>query len=728
MHNGTIEWNGRDLGQVGKPRLNIQRQPDPPAPASASRMLVTLTVTVALEALDPGTILARCQWLASAMRCGEGILRVSHGTGAVTEWLAVPGENNLAEALTGTSNEVVLAFTAIENHGAGTLAGMTGASFTPAGSSTPVALHAVREMREDVRTTRHSERASARSATTTSLSFIARVAMADMSASVADRTSYLQSVIQTVKALDTHQGTLAMNGSSHIVRVTEFSPTMDERKSMVEVNVQCHYITLPNAGSAEATMESDSRVDEGSGEEVISLSGSIEAETREIALAKLNALRAAQHAITGRRVVSWNTKDKVIDGYDTDQGASNWTGGLSYSIEARQNLSGGRHTLRITTRKDIRAGMAWTYSGSVTGMSGTDALALARGIAAAQSHPVLVRSEETLEESTDISHTPGAARNFMKLDFSYEFEGPVSGFISGEMTWEEATLLAGEWRRTLSGYLLSVDRETSEARFNSLCSGQPVALDKTLRWTETYLDKTGNDSQPAVNVSRLDFTASYRRTRTYAAVEYADTADVDYATMLRSRDLSGTLWSDTREHAETALADFITFTLGATKPLRLRTSHALVAWGSGTSQARPAEGSGGSQWIKLDFSFSASESVSGTTGYDLLEASYTMERTGGLNQVVVTPIPFSRPVAQVATGYLPGRISINATAKAVNLATAKAWVQGARALAGGGGHETDQPRESSSPTYAPMSGSSALTWTFSGSYGWTYVDGLDGIW
>jgi hypothetical protein len=170
MHNGTIEWNGADLGRIGKPRLIIRRQTDPAPPGAPTRMLVTLGVTVALEALDPGTILARAEWLAAAMRHGEGILRVSHGTGHTTEWLALPGENNLEEALTGNTNSFELTFTAVENLGSAALQGHAGAQFTPAGTSVPVQLHCVRELREEVRTARPSERNSARGSTTASVS------------------------------------------------------------------------------------------------------------------------------------------------------------------------------------------------------------------------------------------------------------------------------------------------------------------------------------------------------------------------------------------------------------------------------------------------------------------------------------------------------------------------------------------------------------------------------
>jgi hypothetical protein len=119
-----------------------------------------------------------------------------------------------------------------------------------------------------------------------------------------------------------------------------------------------------------------------------------------------------------------------------------------------------------------------------------------------------------------------------------------------------------------------------------------------------------------------------------------------------------------------------------------------------------------------------------------LEATFTMERTGSINAAIITPIPFGRPVVQVGTGWIPGRITVSANAKAISLATARSWVQGKRALVNGIGadgatrFETDQPRETCGPEYAPFNGTTASLWTFSGSYGWTFIGSgvADGVW
>lgn len=735
MHSGTIEWNGSDLSGIGKPKLSIRRQADPPAPAYATRMLLSLVVSVDLEALDTATIQARAEWLADSMRVAEGILQIRSGSGHTLSWLATPGDTNLTEVFGGRTNTVELNFTAVENHGTAALANLTGASFTPAGSGTPLALHAIREMKEEVRTARHAERNGTRSATTTTLSFTARVAMANPAEPLPVRLAYLQAQAENVKRLDTREGVLVLGSINRIVRVTEFSPLLDERRGVLDVTVQCYSITLPDAGTAECNYDIETRTDAGSGEDVLSIKGTIEATGRSIALAKVETIRSAQAAVSGQRVAAYSTQDKIIDGFDNstaEDGA--WTGALGFTIEVRKARGGGHLTLRISTQKDIRTGMRWSYSGSVLAVDEATALTTARAVATSAGHPILTRSEETIEKASEIESA--ATMLFVKLDFTYEFEGPGDGFISGEITTEALLPLAGEWRRTISGFLIAATRNAAEARLAAFLLGESGMLETSRRWSEIYLDTSGSDETPKRVAMRLDFSCSLRDARTFAAVEYTDSTENDLSTMRQTREASGTLWSDTEANAEAALTVLATVLFGIVGAQRVRKSHAKVQWAKpGAVDTIATTDGGGSQWVKLEFSLGSTTRLAGVTGYDLLEASFTMERSGSINASVITPIPFGRPVAQSGTGYIPGRIAITANAKAINLVTAKAWVQAKRALATAIGtagttqHETEQPRETCGPEYAPFDGSSPALWCFSGSYGWTYTGTvLDGIW
>ncbi len=668
MHAGTLEWNGSDLTRIGKPRLKISRSADPPPPGVATRMLVTLAVTVELEARDPGTIQARAQWLAESLRVPEGILRSSSGSGHTLEWLAVPGDCNLGEALAGRSNSVEMSFTCVEPHGdAAWLGNLTGGTFTPAGSGNALALHAVRDFKEEIKTARHSERNGARSATTTSLGFTARMAQANPAEPLATRLAYLQAQAQAVKSLDTREGLLVLRGTHKIVRVTDFTPVIDERGGTLDVQVACYHITLPDVGVAECLYDTDRKVDEGSGETVIGIRGTIQAETRGIALAKLESIRSA-HSAEGTRLVSYSTQDKSIDGADSaGVTGGDWTGELSYTMELRQARSGGHYTLKIATRKDFRNGTRWSYTGSVTAIDAASALTTARAIfdSAAAAYPVTVSSEETLDLATAMDDAD--TRNFIKLDFGYEFEGPSDGFISAELTVETTQPLTGEWRRTTSGAVVAISREVAEVRLGTLLGTAVDPLETTRRWTTLYLDLTGSDATPSTLVNKLEFTSAVRTTRTRVVAEYSDSTELDKTTLQQTRTLSGTIWSATLAESNAAVDNLAA---GMTPNRSSRTQ----------SKVRVAQTT--DYWLKLDFSETQTSWMAGRAAYDLREASSTIETISAFNSSVVTQIPFGTPVVQRNVGIVPGRVTTSASAMALNKSTATSWVTNVLATAG----------------------------------------------
>lgn len=736
MHAGTILWNGLDLSTIGKPKLTINRVPDPPAPAFPTREITTLKVTVDLHALDPGTIQARARHLMDSMKVTEGILRSATGSGHGIEWLAVPAGDNLSAVLSGGSNSIELGFSAVENHSEAATGSITAATFTPAGGAA-ITLHAARDITETISPERHSPLASARRRTNVTIQLTARVAQSNPADPLAARLAYLQARAAEVKALDCREGTLVFGSVNRIVRVTELSPVIDERRGVLDVRIQCFYTVLPDDTKAELSFNMRERTDEGNGEKAITLSGKIEAETRAIALAKLDALRTAT-LTTGRRMTGYETQDEIIDGADTaGVTGADWTGALNFTLEIREAREGAHYTLKIQTERDIRNGMRWNYTGSVTGTSVESALQTARGLVADTGHPVKTRSEENVEYVSDILVPPGSAQgqpHFVKVDFSYQFEGPSDGFIGGEIRTDRNTPLFGEWRRTLSGFLIATDRQTAETRLAALLASEGTGIDVTRQWTETYLDETGNNAATAKRVfQRLEFSSSFRSTRTNASARYTDTTSTDAATMLSERSVSGSVWSDTAGNADTALDTLLTIIFGNTAPQRKSTTHQRERWGSGASATTSLATNSG--WVQLDFQASNTTKMIGEPGYDIIEASLTCERVGSINNTVITPAPFNRPVAQVGTGYLPGSVTISATCKAVSATTARAWVQGKRAIVSTIGtdgftrHETQQPRESSATGYAPFSGASITTHTFTGSYGWTFTGSvLDNIW
>jgi hypothetical protein len=234
---------------------------------------------------------------------------------------------------------------------------------------------------------------------------------------------------------------------------------------------------------------------------------------------------------------------------------------------------------------------------------------------------------------------------------------------------------------------------------------------------------------------KLEFTAGSRELRTYASVKYTDSISSDVTTMTQQREVAGTLWSDTEANANTALEALIAVlfgALGTSRPTRITKTNAREGWGGPGLTATTATNSA---WVQLDFQLGKTSKIAGTVGYDIIEASYTLERVGCINNTVITPTPFGRPAVQVGTGYLPGSISLNATCKAVLSSSARTWVQGKMALISAVGtdgvtrHMTAQPRESSTPEYEPFSGTTTTLFNFTGNYQWTFTGTeLDNLW
>lgn len=738
MHAGTLEWNGLDLSTLGKPKLRITRTPDPPAPAFPTRELVSLQVTMDIEALDPGTVQARVEHLQASMGVAEGILRSVTGTGHALEWLASPAGDNLAAVLSGTANTLEMSFQAHENHAEAAVGAITAATFTPAGTSEAITLHAARGVTEDIAPERHSPLAAARRRTTVTIALTARVAQSNPADGLAARLAYLQGRADEMRALDCREGTLVFGGTNAIVRVTEFSPVIDEKRGALDLRLQCQYLVMPAEDTAEMMFEIKDRSEAGNGERVLVFAGTIEAETRDIALAKLTAFRANQTSAL-RRVVSYETADKQIDGADTDGiPGADWTGALGFTLEVREARTGSHYDLKIRSTRDIRAGMRWSYTGSITGTSELEALALAQAIVPENSHPVRVKAEELIERLTDIGEPDGSGQgavDFVKLDFSYEFEGPADGFIGGELATDRNLPLFGEYRRVVSGFLVAADREAAETRLALLLAAEGTAIETTRKWTDTYLDDDDADTTDAKRVfQRLEFSSGSREVRTNASCKLTDSTSSDEATMLAQREVTGTIWSDTEAHANAALDELVAalFGTGTSRPQRISKSHQKERWGNATQHSSTTANSA---WVQLDFSLGRTAKLTGTIGNDIIEASYTLERTGSINNSVVWPIPFDRPAVQTQTGHLPGRVTLRGTCKARVLATARSWVQGKRAMLNSVGadgmtrHETEQPRESAVPEHAPFSGADVTTWTFSGSYGWTFTGTvLDSLW
>lgn len=731
MQAGTIEWNGLDLSRVGRPELVIRRVQDPPPPAQATREVCTLQVRVRIEALDPSRLQAALEHLQKSMRAAEGLLRSISPGGHVMSWNAIPASDNLAEALTGRTATVDLEFTAAE---AFSTTGLVAASFTPDGG-TAIPLHAIRDFRQTVATERHSPLADARRLTTVNVGFTARVMQAATHDTPAARMAALLTKAEELRALDCASGTLVHAGQSHVVRVQSLVPLVDEGRHALDLSLQCYYSVFPNDGEAECALNIETRDGEGE-ERIVSITGTVEAATQEIAEAKVTAIRT-RHSTATRRLISSKTGIGKIDGFDTKlagMAAEEWAGSLSFAIEFREIAADAtRWTLKVTSRMEVRGGMRYSYTGTVRASTAEIALTKARALGGAAAHPFRVSAEEVVDTS---NVTGGDASQFVAVAFSYEYEGPAAGFLFAEIGSDRNQSLFSERRTTVSGYVTAPDSAQARAFLATLMTGYAArqAVEETERESELAL-KLGAATTTRQAV-RLDFSRSYPDTHTRAAAKYVEEVAVDDASMTTTTSVSGTVWTNTRANAETALNAVLASIFGGTagspnRPSTLRKSHPQESWGPEANfTGLPA-----TRWIQLDFSASKTTKTAGEPGFDIIEARFTATRTGAINRAKIHSIPGGRPVAQTGVSYSAGTFTISATCKSRTQDAGLAWCQALRDKAPGGSggqrHEISDPQESVSPEFEPFSGTSVTLYVTTASYSFGYsgsVAAMDGVW
>lgn len=724
MQVGTIEWNTVDLSLIGKPRLMIRSAPDPAPPSQATRQMVTLIVTVELEALDPSTLQARLEYLQRSMQVPEGILKSLSPGGHTLEWTATPNGNSLGEPITGLRNSVEMSFSAIENFRSDAMATLIDARYTPFGSTDSIILHAIRDYHTTISTDRHSPLASARRLTTTTITFTARVMQTNPADSPATRMTLLLAKQEQMRALNTSSGSLAHCGLTQIVQVQSITPQIDEARMALDLAIQCFHVHFPDDDKAECALEISSREDEGASETITSISGTIEARSQAIALAKLQTI-ITRHLVGNRRLANIQKSLSHTDGADTQLAgmeAEGWAGSMKFTIELRE-ISGDstRWTLKATTSQNVRNIQRYSYTGSVKASTAEIALAKARVLGASQPHPFRVSSEETI----DTNSAPGSdVSQFVMVTYSYEYEGPAVGFLFAEISSDRNTSLFGDWRIAVSGNITAPDTAQARSFLASLLSSYSSqrAIEISERESEQSLSLIGSTNVRMA--MRLEFSRSYPVMHTFVAAKYSDDSSVDYASMTQTRTISGSLWTNTRENSEVALSSLITSVFGEVPVQRLRKGHAIESWApEGTFTTLPTQ-----RWIQLDFSAECITKITGSVGFDIIEAKCSITRNGSISKTVIHEIPMDYPIAQTGVTYTIATVQISATCKARTQDAARAWCQNLRALLTNIGsegvtrHETSPPQESISPDYAPFlaSGGSPTVFVFSATYSYGF--------
>lgn len=465
MKNGTITFDGVDLSLYGTPTLNISRSPDPAPPGVATRQAVTLTVSLALASHDPATIAARMEFLQGVMNTREGILRAESPGGHYLSWLAMPAGDGLASPLTGTSNTLTLQFMAHEPLPDATVESLISATITPVGGSA-IILHALDGFQESLATERVSLLSSARTITTTTLSFRGLYATASHTDDEATRWSYLRTQAEAVKTLNARYATLVTGGVTRVVRIQNLTPTIDPHRTRLEVDVQCFHHDLPGDNDAIVTMKSSTGQDEGSGEVIHSYSGTITADDEAVALTRLTALVLAKSG-TGKRLASLKSDmDRTAGG---DAATEEWTGTLNFSFEYRElPVTPTYFRARLATSQN-EGGRKLTVTGEIRGRNEAALVAKARSIGAELAIASPTRMEENTEYLTEAAGN--GTRLTVSLSFTYEYPVAASTQIHGSVEWSTTRGAFVDHGRQLTGVLASPNITLARSIARSLIPG-----------------------------------------------------------------------------------------------------------------------------------------------------------------------------------------------------------------------------------------------------------------
>ena len=388
--------------------------------------------------------------------------------------------------------------------------------------------------------------------------------------------------------------------------------------------------------------------------------------------------------------------------------------------------------LRVSSEKDAKGGFRINYSGYVS--AATEALALQKARELGwNKHPLWSRANET---STTQSTLIGSAEElvcgsqFTRTEFQYDYD-MVPDWIVADLTISYNLANYGDRTGTISGTINASDKQTAGAFFESCLIAlmpEAAAMSPAQRASRTISNTVTEGYRSALNASaqipvthqflRMEINRTmrlYNRGNT-SHIKYTSTENISYTSMLSTTDISGSIWADSKEGAESALSSLMNEL--DIKPSELKKS----------TQLERASG-GADNFVQLDFSASSNKKTAGATGYDILEAQFTLSRKGQINHDIITEIPFHNPFAQTNVGWTVGELRVSGSCKAVLRNSARTWGQDKLAyILKSNAHELSPPEESMTPAYEPLSGTSITTWTFQFNYSRSFTSGLEGLW
>jgi hypothetical protein len=661
-----ITYDGRTLDDFGEITLSVSRVADPAPPSQPTKYLTTYTLGAKIYQPRASEVWDRIKSLQNLCETPEAALVITDDSGSSTTVRAQYISDNTAEVVARGRGELQMTFRAYERYDS-KLHGELTATFTPSDSTQPkVFLGNVSGWAEQVSTEHYSRDHNARQRTTVTIDFSAAPYefMPDPLTDLSNRLTAATTNLETFKGhlLGGMEGTLAYGSFSQVVRLDSVRPLLDDNAESISLAIQASYVSFPTGSYAQSDYTTATKEDCSTGKTTLTVSGDIQASSRAEAVAKLTEIRTLYQNDTNR-LINEDKDERWINAEDVDE--DTWLE-LSFSLEyLDQQADFIGFTLSINTTEDLDGGTANTvYSGSVTADSLTAARDKAREIGLFP-ELALSQSNETVDYETDCDGT----QKFATFKFSYEYASE-NEFLGGEVTYERNDPTFGEPTRTVSGTISAPSFAAARSKARSFIGSGCLLRDKR----ESDSRKVSQDgSQTFVNFSFSYTLLRERSPSLNTSLRYTKSVEPDYESLTETASYSGSVWAANEALAEAAITT-LKNTLLATNPStslkRKSISHRVEDAGEGECL------------VGTDFTLSLSRQITEEDSYNLIQASYTLERTPILPTNVITPVLKGYPVVQqladtMTAGYqrLTARCSARTRGKAI------AWGQALRSRA-----------------------------------------------
>ncbi len=721
----TITFSGSSLSAIGATRYTSNRRYDPAPPEIPERIIETHTLVVKLLDGSADGINHKLNLLRSIFAKQSGLLEVGNQDGhAINKHCRILSDD-IGDVITRGKTEVTITLesdAAITHEEGKSLL----ASIKPDGHA-KINLSNVRDLAESTRCEHPAENTGARTRSINAISFTARVFSPAYDLTAAQKLTAINERKAYLENINSKGGQLEIHGESRRIIIDQLDFKAEASGRWLEVSFSGHRVTYPDDSSATAVYRASTSQDCTTGKINLTISGEITAATKEAADARIDSIIASWEE-KGYSTVSKSPDNQYVEGADAPE--SEWlTSSFSVSMERQApGFIGFELTVTTSTRpQDGRRTIS--YRGTVHAETSAQAIEKARELGK-NKHAFPSIEEESIETATDCS---GVAK-FQQCTFSYEYDtNDESSTITSaniKLTTDRPTF--GDWTAQASG---TINAATAAAAINFARSLIPTGClireDNISESRKIQRGASGLGAETSEFVS-IDFSFTTLIPHENTAAQYTVSFVPDYEKFTGTTTYSGSIWAPTEAAARAAIRQ-----LGTSSVISLygsRSGGDPIPISEQSTVAREIIVSEGSSacFTRLDFTVSYEADLSGTPGYDIIDAEWTLERIPQIARAVIDEIPYGSPYAQLGVATTVGRLVATGSITARQLQTARQWAhsreQYAASFNGYSGIQTEPPRESSTQSYSKRKATNTRTFRFDFSYPYDYIAGLSGLW